>query len=228
MATADPHFAEPELLDRTDLDPQVRERALAGLSRVNRWLFGSTSILRTLVPLLAEVAGPVVAIDLGTGTGEMVERLRRPLARRGVDLSLVAVDRQIAHLAAGRRAGFGHLPVVADAAALPFREGTCDWAISTLFFHHFDGSANRAILKEMRRVSRRGLAVVDLRRNPLAGLLVRLLLPALGVCRITRHDGIVSVRRSWRLDDLRRLVRDWPDPQIRRRFPFRFSLVIRT
>jgi ubiquinone/menaquinone biosynthesis C-methylase UbiE len=56
--------------------------------------------------------------------------------------------------------------VVGDAGALPFRDRSIDWAASSLFFHHFDGPGNDAVVGEMRRVARRGVAIADLRRTP--------------------------------------------------------------
>lgn len=217
---------ELELLDRPGLSYERVERALDGLSRVNRWLFGYPALPRTLLPRLA--AGPrrQRLADLGTGSGEATARLARAAAGRGIELTVVGIDRKLAHLVVGRSAGHRQLRVVADAAALPLADGACDWTASSLFFHHFDAAGNRRVLAEMRRVARRGAAVVDLRRHRLAGWLARRLIPLLGVCPITRHDGAVSAARSWTLPALRRLTAGLPVAELRRRFPFRFSLVV--
>jgi SAM-dependent methyltransferase len=216
---------EPELLDRPDLGPAEIERALGGLARVNRLLFGFWALDRTLLPRLA--AGPARQrlADLGTGTGEATARLARRAARLGTRLAVVGIDRKLAHLAIGRRCGFEQLRVVADAAALPFRDAAFDWSASSLFFHHFDAAGNRRVLGEMRRVARR-VAVTDLRRNRLARALARRLIPLLGVCRVTRHDGALSAERAWTLAAVARLVEGLPVEELRRRFPFRFSLVV--
>jgi SAM-dependent methyltransferase len=226
FAATDRLRAEPELLDRPDLPYRDAERALAGLSRVNRALFGFRALERALLPRL--LAGPrrQRLLDLGAGGGEAGARLARRAAARGLTVAVVGADRKLAHLVIGRRRGHRQLRVAADAAALPFRDGAFEWAASTLLFHHFDAAGNRRAVGEMRRVARRA-AVADLRRNLLARGLARTLIPLLGVCPITRHDGAVSARRAWPLAAVRRFAADLPVEELRRRFPFRFSLVVR-
>lgn len=218
--------AEPELLDQPGLSAAQVERALLGLSRVNRLLLGYRPLMRTVLPRLA--AGPRVQrlVDLGTGSGEGGARLARAAAQRGVTVSVVGIDCKLAHLVAGRR--FGHVQhrVVADAGALPLASGSADWAASSLFFHHFDADGNRRVLAEMRRVARRGAAIVDLRPGRLPYWLARTLIPLIGGCPVTRHDGPASVARAWPVEAVRRLTADLPVAELRKRFPFRWSLVV--
>lgn len=218
--------AEPELLDRPGLTAAQVERALAGLARVNRLLLGYRSVRAAMLPRLAK--GPVEQrlVDVGTGSGDGSARLAKAAAERGVGVRVIGVDRKLAHLVVGRRRGAGQLPVVADAAAMPFAAGSCDWSLSSLFFHHFDAAGNLAVLAEMRRVARRGAVVVDLRPGWLPYWLARLLIPLVGGCPVTRHDGPASVDRAWPLEAVRRLTTSLPVTELRRRFPFRWSLVI--
>jgi ubiquinone/menaquinone biosynthesis C-methylase UbiE len=141
-------------------------------------------------------------------------------------LKVVGLDLKLRNHLAGRRRGVEPLRVVADASVLPFRDGTFEWSFSTLFFHHFDAAANRRILAEMRRVAAAGVAVVDLRRNRLAPALLNLLFFLLRTGEVTRHDGRVSFARSWTLPEVASLVAGEPVLELRRRFPFRFSLVL--
>ena len=85
---------------------------------------------------------------------------------------VVALDLQWRHLAAGRAlCGPARPPAVgADAFRLPFPDGAFDFAVSTLFMHHFSPPENRALLSEFLRVARQGFAVLDLRRHVLPTL----------------------------------------------------------
>jgi SAM-dependent methyltransferase len=216
---------DSELMDRP-LPWAENRRALADLDRVTRLLLGLRSVVRTLGPRLA--AGPPhqLLVDLGTGSGLAAAALERHAARAGRRVRVVGVDSKLVHLLLGRRWGRRQLRIVAEAAALPLRDGAADWALSTLLFHHFDRDENRRILAEMRRVARRGAAVVDLRRSRWSSLLVRLLLPLVGAGRVARHDGRLSVDRAWTLAEVERLVAGGPVLELRRRFPFRFSLLL--
>jgi len=225
---------EAEILDREGLDPALVERSLRELQRVNRLLFGYRPVLRTLLPRLAADAGGGAAddstaqlvLDVGTGLGDVARAVVRAAARRGRRVAVVGVDRKLGHLLAGRRTAAGALRVVADARALPFADRAVDWSLSSLFFHHFEAADNRRILAEMRRTARRAAVVVDLRRSRLGAAVGRLLIPLTGAGFVTRHDGRVSLARCWPLSRVRALVADLPVDELRRRFPFRFSLVL--
>jgi SAM-dependent methyltransferase len=233
---------EAEILDREGLDPALVERALGELERVNRLLLGYRPVLRTLLPRLAPRRSAAAAgapeadpllLDVGTGSGDVVRHLARAAGRRGRRVRVLGVDRKLGHLLAGRRrerrlggGGGLQLRVVADARALPLADGAVDWSVSSLFFHHFEAADNLRILAEMRRAARRGAVVVDLRRSRFGAAVGRLLIPLTGAGFITRHDGRVSLGRAWPLARVRTLIADQPVEELRRRFPFRFSLVL--
>jgi SAM-dependent methyltransferase len=225
VAAADP-VVEPELLDRPDLPFSERERALADLERVNRWLLGFLPVHRTLLPRIRCAGRRQRLLDVGTGSGEVAAGLARAAARHRRRLTVVGVDAQLSHLVIGRRRGSRQLRVVAAAEALPFRDASFDWTLSTHFFHHFDGAGNRRVLAEMRRTAARAAVVVDLRRGALTTLLARLLLPLAGLARTACHDGVVSASRSFTVGEVRRLLADLPVAELRRRFPRRFSLLL--
>lgn len=219
---------EAEILDRDGLDPALVDRSLAELQRVNRLLLGYRPLLRTLLPRL--VAGPPDQrlLDVGTGSGDAAHRLAREANRRDRRVRVVGVDRKLGHLLSGRRRGIPQHRVVADARALPFRDGSFHWSVSTLFFHHFGAEVNRAILDEMKRVAKRGAAVVDLRRNRLGRWLGRLLIPLTGAGYVTRHDGRISLDRCWSFREVEQFAEGNEVEELRRRFPFRFALVLRS
>jgi len=217
-------------------------RALRDLDRVNRWTLGLGGICRAVLPRLVRERRPGGhggsgkggegarrrLLDLGTGAGLAPVEIARRAASRGVKVDVVGVDRRLAHLVVGRELGRSHARVVASVDALPFRSGVFDWVSSHLLFHHFGGGENRRIVAEMLRCSGAGAVVVDLRRSGLAELLIRLLFPLLGIGRIATADGILSARQAWTEGEVRELaaVAGWTVVELRRRFPFRWSLVV--
>jgi len=210
-------------MDAADLSPREAERALEDIARTYR-VAGHGAIRRALLPRLE--GGRRLLVDVGTGSGEVASRLVEAARRRGTTLVPVGVDRHLRHLLIGRRQGFSQLRVVADARALPFPDGAADWSVSTLFFHHFDAADNRRILDEMRRVVRRGAIVVDLRRSRPGLWLTRLVLRLLRLGEVARQDGRVSVEQAWSLAEVEALVDSNELVDLRRRWPFRFSLVL--
>ncbi|MEZ5330727.1 MAG: methyltransferase domain-containing protein [Thermoanaerobaculia bacterium] len=212
-----------ELMDSPELPAHEAERALEDIGRTHR-VAGHGALLRALLPRLG--TGRRLVLDVGTGRGEVSSRLVEVAHRRGAAVRAVGLDRQLRHLLVGRRHGFDQMRVVADARALPFADGSVDWAFSTLFFHHFAAAANRLILDEMRRVARAGAVVADLRRSRLGVWLTRSVLRLLPVGEVARHDGRVSAEQAWGLDEVRGLVDADELVELERRWPFRFSLVL--
>jgi ubiquinone/menaquinone biosynthesis C-methylase UbiE len=216
---------EPEKLDR-GVPPAEAERALRDLERVYRVFLAGGRDLRRLV--LRELASNDSrwCLDLGAGGGHVGRDLVRDAAGAGRALKVIGVDAKLAHLLAGRRFGSPQLPLVADAEALPLRDGTVGCAFSHLFFHHFDVAQNRRVLREMCRVAKSAV-VVDLRRGRLLRWLVRPGLRLLALGEVAYEDGVVSVERSYSFDDLAPVLARFPVTELRRRFPFRWALVLR-
>lgn len=92
-------------------------------------------------------------LDVGAGTGHMTEALRR----RGHPV--VAVDASAAML----RRNPSPARVRADAARLPFRDGTFATAVEANLLHHVADPV--AVLREMARVARGRVAAVEPNRN---------------------------------------------------------------
>jgi ubiquinone/menaquinone biosynthesis C-methylase UbiE len=216
----------PELMDAPGLSLEATQRALLDLERVNRRLLGLSASRRALLTRLAGGPRQQTILDVGTGSGQIPRSLARAATRRNVGLRFVGVDRKLSHLLLGRSEGGPAFRIVAAADALPLRDGAVHWSFSNLLFHHFGASDNRRILNEMRRVARRGALVVDLRRAGLARALVRILLPLLRVGTVARYDGYLSADQAWTLGEVLQLTAEMPVIELRRRFPFRFSLVL--
>jgi SAM-dependent methyltransferase len=220
-------------MDGDHLNLGETERALADLRRVNRLLLGYRPVVRAVLPWLLQGNGcegrTPVLLDLGTGSGDVAAVVAERSRRRGRKVRVLGVDRKLRHLVVGRRRHPEQWRVVASADALPFAGGVVEWSFSSLFFHHFGAEANRRILCEMRRVTRRSVFIIDLRRSFLLRLLIRPLLWILGVGTVAREDGAVSVRHAWSPEQVRALLATQEHtsaPELRRQFPFRFSLIL--
>ena len=226
LLPTDSRRLRPELMDDPALGLAETERALADLDRITRWTGGLLPIRRALARRLA--AGPrrQRLLDLGTGSGLVPATLAATARRAGVRLLTVGCDRKLSHLLYGRRRGHRQVRVVARADRLPFAGGAFDWSLSTLLLHHFDRAENHLVLAEMRRVARAGAVVVDLRRSRLARLLFRPLAALLRMGPVARYDGLVSLEQAWTAAEVERFAAGLPVSELRRRFPFRFSLVV--
>jgi SAM-dependent methyltransferase len=199
-----------EILDRP-LPLADRAASLADIDRLNTWFGGHALTVRHVERLLRRVPATtrVTVADVGAGNGglalhleEWGRRTRRRLAVIAIDL-----DPDTARLALQRTASSGDITVIrGDAMALPLATGAADVAVSSLLLHHLDPGAAAAVFAEMARVSRLGFVVNDLWRSRFGVLIVWLATRLLGCHPISRHDGPLSVRRSYAPAEILRLA----------------------
>ena len=126
--------------------------------------------------------------------------------------------------------GFAEITALrADALRLPFRDGAFDYAACSLFTHHFREEGVVSVLRELARVARRRVFVIDLHRHALAYFLYTTAGRLLVHSPLVREDGALSILRGFRPEELRRLATDAGLRQIEvhRRFPFRLVLSAR-
>jgi len=185
--------------------------SLADIDRLNSWFGGYALSLRAIRRLADEVprARPLRVLDVGGGTAAFAVRVVRWARRSGRDIRVVVVDRDPTSLRLARAAVAAHpeiLLVCADAAALPCRERAVDIVTSALTLHHLEPAQAAAGLHEMTATARIGVVVNDLLRRRLSLGLVWLVTRLLGCHPISRHDGPLSVRRSYSRDELRALA----------------------
>jgi hypothetical protein len=98
------------------------------------------------------------------------------------------------------------LLIQADAAALPFRPRAVDIVTSCLTLHHLEPVQAVAGLREMKTAARIAVVVNDLLRHRLSLGLVWLATRLMRCHPISRHDGPLSVRRSYSRGELRTLA----------------------
>lgn len=229
-----PRMAGAELMDEPAQDRAELARSLDDLRGVNRWLGGTRVVLHHLGDLIARHPRPEYRIlDIATGSGDIPLEIARWARGRGVRVRIVATDNHATTLELARAHTAAEPAITvepADALRLPYADGAFDVVLLSTALHHFDDERDCIrVLREMRRVSRIGWIVNDLARSRPALLGARLL--AATVWRthpVTRHDGPLSVRRSFTPVELRALAAKagFANARVQAHFPFRLALVV--
>jgi SAM-dependent methyltransferase len=220
-------------MDEPGQDPVELGRSLADLRGVNRWLGGYRVVLHHLGRLVARHPRPVYRVlDVGTGSADIPLKIAAWARARGIRMEIVATDLHPATLEWARRNAAGDADVrvePADALDLPYADGSFDFALCSTALHHFDERDQvLRVLGEMDRAARVGGVVNDLRRSRPALVGANLLAATFWRTHpVTRHDGPLSVRRSFtpgELDDLARAA-GLTGARVHAHMPFRVALV---
>jgi SAM-dependent methyltransferase len=217
-----------EALDDPRCPPLLARRTLEDIARANRLFGGRGAPAFALDLLLRDApAGRLTLLDVGAGGGDVARALVARARRRGTELVVIAADRLRAAADLCREARV--MSVVASAGALPLRDGSVDVVLASQFLHHFSREAAAELVRAFDRLARVGVIVSEPRRSPFAAAGIWLAALALGFHRVTRHDGVLSVRRSFRRRELQALLaRAGVDARVHRRPGFRLVAAWRT
>lgn len=217
---------QEEQMDAADLDPATYAAVLRDLARVNWWTMTARPTLRFLSRAVGKRTS-FSLLDVGFGQGDMLRTVLRWARRRGIAARLVGVD--LNPLSEG----------IARAAApddgIDYRTGNYadqpepfDLIISSQVAHHMTDAQLDGFLRHMEATARIGWLVSDLRRHGFAHAGYPLLARLLGVHRIVREDGTLSIARSYRASEwpaiLARAGLDPATVTIAPRFPFRLAI----
>lgn len=224
-----------EHLDAAEHEPAQLDITLDHLAAVNRWLGGTRVVLKHLRQWLPEGGGGgggcSRVLDVGMGAGDIPRAIVVWAAkgRRAVDVHGVDIQVPIAFRARDRCASESSIRVtVADGMRLPFADNTFDVATSSMTLHHLDDSHTHAFVAELSRVSTRAVIINDLERHPINYYGARVLAVTVWrTDRYTRHDGPISVLRSFSPGELRRVGEKagLRNVVVHRHFPYRIALV---
>ncbi len=198
--------AQPEWMDTQVVAPEDFAACLADLASVNTVTAARLPTLGFMRRVARRHPGRTLRVlDVGCGEGDMLRRLHRWSLRAGHRLELEGIDLNPLGIEAARAATPADVPIryrVADV----FDEGLgqYDVILSSLFTHHLSDTEVAAFLHVMEAHAGLGWFVNDLHRHPLAYNGFRALSALAGWHRFVRHDGPISVARSFRTVDWRR------------------------
>jgi hypothetical protein len=213
----------PEILDSDACSPEDVQASLRDLGRINRW-FGGVATTQALIEQVAQETGGrhFSLLEVAAGTGEVPKFVSQRLARRGITLDIMLLDRAWSHLP--KRGG----AIVADALSLPFVDAAFDLVSCNLFAHHLDPDDLARFAGEAFRVSGRAVLINDLVRHPLHLALVYAGFPLMRSA-ISRFDGVASVRRAYIPGEMRQILSE-AKPTLRvdisQHFLFRMGAIV--
>ncbi len=224
MSLAERAIAE-ELMDADDLSPETYAAVVGDLAKVNVVTMAARP---TLDFLRRGTAGMTRfrLLDVGYGDGDMLRRIARWAAKHGLEAELFGVDLNPRSQAAAA----AHTP-----ADLPIRYRTGDYAdhagegwnfiISSLVAHHMTHDQLVAFLRFMDRESAAGWLVNDLHRHGFAYFGYPLLATLARWHPIVRHDGKLSIARSYRPAEWSPILAEaGVQARVYRAFPFRLCV----
>ena len=215
-----------EMMDEPGMDLATYRAVLQDLAKVNR-------VTRAHAPTLAyldralEGRDSFRLLDVGFGDGDMLREIAAWAERKGKTAYLVGVDLNPKSKVVARESTPRDLPIeywTGDYAEVIARD--FDVVISSLVAHHMTHDELVAFLIGMDTHAKCCWFVNDLHRHGFAYFGYPLLAQLAGWHPIVRHDGHMSIARSYRPGEWQPILAEAgiTDARVRRVFPFRLCV----
>ncbi|CAN5131425.1 class I SAM-dependent methyltransferase [soil metagenome] len=215
-----------EMMDAPDLPSDVYAAVLRDLAAVNSMTLARRPTLNFLRRAL-KGRKSFKLLDVGFGEGDMLRTIAKWAASRAIATKLVGIDLNPNSADAARTATSANLLIdyrtgdYADLSGERF-----DFVVSSLVAHHMSHDQLIAFLRFMDREAQMGWFVNDLHRHGFAWAGFPLLARVVRWHPIVRHDGQLSIARSFRPDEWSAILQEAGvrNARIRRVFPFRLCV----
>ncbi len=193
---------ELELIDKGNAYYVHEEytECLYQMGRIGLLLGGDRATMQVITQYAKQ---PLSILDVGCGGGALADRLAKIFPRvhiTGIDTSLEAIS--YAQRYASDRVVFEHRtnPVLKEP------EKSYDIVMATLVCHHLSDEQIIDFLKRAARVARKAVIINDLHRHWLAYISFQVIAPLLFPNRLIKHDGLLSIKRSFVRSELQSLL----------------------
>lgn len=226
-----PKRSHREYLDTPGQDPLELWGLLQDIRRTNSRFGGRRLILHYLNQFIPHIPHrPITLLDVATASVDIPMAIAEWGRQMHLSLRITALDMSAEILTLARQdvAAYHEITLVrGDALALPWPDRSFDIVICGLALHHFAFDQAVRVLQEIDRVAGAGFVVNDIIRSWGAWVGAWLDTRVLSTNRLARHDGPLSVLRSFTLPEFRALARavDASRVEVRTHPMFRVVLV---
>lgn len=177
-------------------------RSISSVTRLTRGYHPTLHWLNHVYSVLPRQSSPVHIVDVGCGYGDMLRRIHDWAEERHLPVILTGIDLNPEAIRAAREVTIpGTVTFLAGEAEQFSPPGGIDIVISSLLMHHFESRQIVNFLDWMESKARIGWFINDLHRQPVPCRLFKLLAPVMPWHRFVKHDGAVSILRSFRRED---------------------------
>ena len=218
-----------------DLDMQGNELAktLQDLDKVNRLLGGNNITVEGVEKLLKSCCyrRPVKIIDVGCGNGSILKQVANYGRKTSNELQLLGIDanENAMEIAEENLLDYPEVSFKAmDVFSKEFKALEADIILCTLTLHHFSNDEIVRLMQIFTEKAGLGVVINDLKRSKRAYYLFQAFCTAFGISEINREDGLTSILRSFKKDELKAFGKDLQvsRQEINEKWAFRYQWIL--
>lgn len=202
---------EEELMDDLESSGEVIDQTLRELETINRLLGGNYVTTNGIQKLIKDRNDdkPIVIADLGCGGGDIMKLIASWALKRGIKVELIGFDANpnIIDYAIENCKAFPNMKFeVQDIFSSEFKQRKFDIICCTLFTHHFTDDQLINIFHQFKSQATVGTVINDLHRHWFAYYAIKMLTRVFSKSPMVKYDAPLSVARSFRRKDLRKIM----------------------
>lgn len=223
-----------EIMDDFQMEGETLRSSLDQIAFINQWLGGNRVTLGGLQVLLKDLppSAPLRILDLGCGNGDLLRVVAKWGRKTGRQLELIGIDGNAFTVSYAQKLSdeFPEISYRTEMIPSPFlAEGNYDVVLCTLFLHHFTTEDLQNLLMLVSKQAKVGVVINDLHRSRIAYFLfnlITLFIPN----RMVREDGLTSILRGFKQQELLALAEKLPKrrSRLRWRWAFRYQWILWT
>lgn len=213
-------------MDRPDCDQNKLFNTYQQFSRINHLLSGwQKNYANYIRPVIKNNNGKASILDIGCGGGDIIRMMYHWTQKDGFDVQLTGIDpdrRSLDYLSGlNWPDSVDFKPVYSRQLVSENRH--FDIVISNHLMHHLKETELKEICLDADRLAVRVVLFSDIERSDLGYLFFSAIAPLLFRNSYIVHDGRISIKRSFRKQELRKQLPDnWI---VQRQFPFRLLAI---
>lgn len=207
---------QAEIMDNFDFKGSEMKDLLRDLKIVNKFLGGNQITFDGLKELLRvhPKEKTIKILDIGCGDGEVLRKCTDFAKKNNFKFECIGIDfnENILYFAKKQSEAYSNITfqkidVFSEINRIP----DCDIALCTLVLHHFKDEQIEELLTTLIDKAKIGIVVNDLQRSKQAFQLFKLFSNVFLKTKTARHDGLVSIARSFKELDLKNISKKIPN-----------------
>ncbi len=209
---------QPEFLDSPDCDPQLSHSSYRFMEWINRFVGGTRAVKNFLTTEFSHNGSshPMRILDIGSGTCDIPLAITKWAWKqsRRIEFTCIETNETALKIASEniKKSGFDSIKLKHESILTFNCRQHFDYAIGSMFFHHFQDEQILALIRKLRSCVLRGILINDLRRN-----LTSFASCAALVCLLSKglkHDALLSIRKGFKSNELLRLLSSVEDAHV--------------
>jgi SAM-dependent methyltransferase len=201
--------SEKELLDETDIQPELLFKNLRELDILNRTTGGHAITLEGIKQLVTDHNRLYHIIDLGCGSGDSLRAIAGWAGKNNYKVQLTGVDMNASVIEYLRMHCSSYPEItgmVSDYREFLNRNTSVDIVVCSLFCHHLDENELIKLFTWFNEKVTTGFVINDLQRNWMAYYSAWVFTRLFNGTILAKNDGPVSVLRAFKASELKFLL----------------------